>query len=322
MNTDIHRLLDEAFAGRRDDARRAGPEGGGARQPRRPRRRARGVRTRARRMPRARRSPSSATCASCSDEPDGCRRPPRRPESLRRDAAAPPRAAEDRASSCASVVWSLVLVVAHRRSRSSARPACCRCRSASIIALLGLRRRPAVGLLVGDSLSQETTTNHPMPHRTARGGYALATLPRRVRPRASAGWSPLGALPMWGDRLRGARRDRLDHPVRLPRAPRRPTATRRGCVRRIADDSPPNRFEEEPETAARFGIYTAVIWHRHLRRHRRARLHGRLVVGAARLRRRVRRDDAPSRPHAVRPRKQVLSPRPRARARTHSHTHP
>ena len=23
---------------------------------------------------------------------------------------------------------------------------------------------------------------------------------------------------------------------------------------------PPNRFEEEPETAARFGIYTAVIW--------------------------------------------------------------
>ena len=23
---------------------------------------------------------------------------------------------------------------------------------------------------------------------------------------------------------------------------------------------PPNRFEEEPATAARFGIYTAVIW--------------------------------------------------------------
>ncbi|UJP10433.1 hypothetical protein L2X99_01645 [Microbacterium sp. KUDC0406] len=23
---------------------------------------------------------------------------------------------------------------------------------------------------------------------------------------------------------------------------------------------PPNRFEQEPETAARFGIYTAVIW--------------------------------------------------------------
>uniref|UniRef100_UPI00197C879B permease prefix domain 1-containing protein n=1 Tax=Microbacterium sp. CPCC 204701 TaxID=2493084 RepID=UPI00197C879B len=33
----------------------------------------------------------------------------------------------------------------------------------------------ALGLLVGDSLTQETTTNHPMPSRRA-GGYGLATL--------------------------------------------------------------------------------------------------------------------------------------------------
>ena len=43
-----------------------------------------------------------------------------------------------------------------------------------IIGLLGFAST-GLGLVVGDSLSQETTTNHPMPP-TRAGGYFLATL--------------------------------------------------------------------------------------------------------------------------------------------------
>ena len=38
------------------------------------------------------------------------------------------------------------------------------------------------------------------------------------------------------------------------------TNRHKAWVRRAHPDMPVNRFEEEPETAARFGIYTAVIW--------------------------------------------------------------
>jgi hypothetical protein len=38
------------------------------------------------------------------------------------------------------------------------------------------------------------------------------------------------------------------------------TNRHKAWVRKAHRDMPPNRFEREPETAARFGIYTAVIW--------------------------------------------------------------
>ena len=155
-----------------------------------------------------------------------------------------------------------------------------------IIGLMGFAST-GLGLVVGDSLSQETTTNHPMPPNRA-GGYFLATLLASYG-LGFAGLVALGALPMWCVVFAALGRDRLDHPLLVPRrdADQPPQGVGASGAARRAHAG--NRFEDEPETAARFGIYTAVIWTRHLRRHRRARLHGRLVVGAARLRRRIRR---------------------------------
>ena len=38
------------------------------------------------------------------------------------------------------------------------------------------------------------------------------------------------------------------------------TNRHKAWTRQMAASEPPNRFEQEPETAARFGIYTAAIW--------------------------------------------------------------
>ena len=116
----------------------------------------------------------------------------------------------------------------------------------------------AAGWIVGSSLVQETTSDHPMPGRRA-GGFGLAT-GLVVFGLGLVGLVLTGILAMW---------------VVVPAAVAGvlgiilfsflgATQTNRHKAWVVAAQRdakmPPNRFEEEPETAARFGIYTAVIW--------------------------------------------------------------
>lgn len=111
-------------------------------------------------------------------------------------------------------------------------------------------------LLVGDSLRQETTRNHPMPVRRA-AGYGLATF-LGVYGLGLAGLVMRYALPLWlvvvaALPIVGA--ILLFVLLGVTQTNRRKAWTREALAR-----MPRNRFETEPETAARFGIYAAVIW--------------------------------------------------------------
>lgn len=125
------------------------------------------------------------------------------------------------------------------------------------IGLLGFAST-ALGLLVGDSVSQETTTNHPMPQNRA-GGYFLATLLGAY----GLGFGMLvavQALPMWGIVL--AAIGVIAAIVLFAFLGASQTNRRKAWVRELHHGAaaPGNRFSEEPETAARYGIYTAAIW--------------------------------------------------------------
>ncbi|HEU0206462.1 MAG TPA: permease prefix domain 1-containing protein [Pseudolysinimonas sp.] len=111
-------------------------------------------------------------------------------------------------------------------------------------------------LVVGDSLSQETTTNYPMPALRA-AGYGLATF------LGSYGLGLVGlivryALPLWlviVAALPLVAAVLLFVLLGVTQTNRHKAWTREAFAR-----MPQNRFETEPETAARFGIYAAVIW--------------------------------------------------------------
>ena len=217
MSTDIHRLLDEAFAGveMTPDAQDLKEESAPTSSPASPSSRPRGDR---RRMPRARRSPSSATSATCSTGPERRRRP-RAADSYAalqlRHRVRPKAGFVVRV-----VVWSLAFIVGMTLAILGA-TGVLPLPIGAIIGLMGFAST-GLGLVVGDSLSQETTTNHPMPPNRA-GGYFLATLLGIVRTRLRrAGRAGRAADVV--RRLRGAWRDRLDHPLRVPR--------------RVADQSP------------------------------------------------------------------------------------
>jgi hypothetical protein len=123
------------------------------------------------------------------------------------------------------------------------------------IALLGLGSM-AVGLLVGDSLSQETTTSHPLPIGRA-SGFALASFIGAY----GLGFGALvasGALDVWAIILAGL--GVVASIVLFSFLAATQTNRKKAWVRQSISDTPPNRFEEDPETAARFGIYTAVIF--------------------------------------------------------------
>ncbi|MET0734476.1 MAG: permease prefix domain 1-containing protein [Microbacterium sp.] len=116
----------------------------------------------------------------------------------------------------------------------------------------------ALGLVVGDSLAQETTTNHPMPRNRA-GGYAGATF------LAAYGLSfallvAVGALPIWC--VVFAALGVIAAIVLFAFLGASQTNRRKAWARQALQDHAHtgNRFEQEPETAARFGIYTVVIW--------------------------------------------------------------
>ena len=127
----------------------------------------------------------------------------------------------------------------------------------AIIGLLGFAST-GLGLVVGDSLSQETTTNHPMPEGRA-GGYALATF-LAMFGLGFAGLVALGQLPMWC--VVFAALGVIASIILFAFLGASQTNRHKAWVRQAQHEASRvgNRFEEEPETAARFGIYTAVIW--------------------------------------------------------------
>jgi len=116
----------------------------------------------------------------------------------------------------------------------------------------------AAGWIVGSSLSQETTSDHPMPVRRATG-FGLATS-LVVLGLGLTGLILTGILAMWvvvPAALAGVLGIILFSFLGATQ-----TNRHKAWVVAAQRDAqlPPNRFEEEPETAARFGIYTAVIW--------------------------------------------------------------
>ena len=91
------------------------------------------------------------------------------------------------------VVWSIVLVVGLTLAVLGA-TGVLPLPPGPIIALLGVAST-GLGLLVGDALAQETTTNHPMPP-TRAGGYGLATF-LALYGLGFGGLIALGTLPLW-----------------------------------------------------------------------------------------------------------------------------
>jgi len=128
-----------------------------------------------------------------------------------------------------------------------------------IIGLLGVAAT-GLGLVVGDSLAQETTTNHPMPSERV-GGYALATF-LAVYGLGFTGIVALGAMPVWG--IVFAALGVIAAIILFAFLGASQTNRKKAWVRNAHHSGfageTSNRFEEEPETAARFGMYTAVIW--------------------------------------------------------------
>ncbi|MDR6867569.1 NADH:ubiquinone oxidoreductase subunit 3 (subunit A) [Microbacterium resistens] len=113
-----------------------------------------------------------------------------------------------------------------------------------------------LGLLVGDSLSQETTVNHPMPESRA-ASFALASF-LLLLGLGFGGLVAFQTLPLWC--IVFAAVGVIAAIVLFAFLGATQTNRRKAWTRAVHAGSPPNRFEEEPETAARFGIYTAVLW--------------------------------------------------------------
>lgn len=125
-----------------------------------------------------------------------------------------------------------------------------------IIALAGIVAS-ATGWIVGDSLAQETTTNHPMPGKRA-GGYFLASL-LAVYGLEFAGLVALGALSLWT--IAFAAIGVVAAIVLFALLGATQTNRKKAWVRTAARDyQVEDRFTQDPVAAARFGIYTVVIW--------------------------------------------------------------
>ena len=126
-----------------------------------------------------------------------------------------------------------------------------------VLALLGISAT-GVAWIVGDSLAQETTTNHPMPTLRA-SGYFLASL-LSVYGLGLAGLVALDTLPSWV--VAPAALGVVAGILLFTFLGATQTNRRKAWVRELLRTQPVarSRFEEEPEVAARFGIYTAAIW--------------------------------------------------------------
>lgn len=124
------------------------------------------------------------------------------------------------------------------------------------IALLALGAS-AVGWIVGDSLQQETSTNHPMPQPRAGGFYAATALV--IFGLGFAALVALGTTPLWT----------IVFPavalvlgiVLFAFLGATQTNRHKSWVLHHAQQGDPiDRFSQDPAAAARFGIYTVVIW--------------------------------------------------------------
>lgn len=124
-----------------------------------------------------------------------------------------------------------------------------------VIGLFGMAAT-GLGLLVGDSLHQETTTNHPMPENRA-GGFAAATFLAAYGV-AFGFMVAVGALPVWC--VVFAALGVIAAIILFAFLGATQTNRHKAWTRRALAKEPANRFEREPETAARFGIYTVAIW--------------------------------------------------------------
>lgn len=115
----------------------------------------------------------------------------------------------------------------------------------------------AVGWIVGASLVQETTTNHPMPPARALGYGAASTL-------AAFGLGLVavvvfGDLEAWAYALAGLAL--VVAAAVFAGLGATQTNRKKAWVRELHRASlEHDRFEQDPAAAARFGIYTVVIW--------------------------------------------------------------
>ncbi|WP_424937374.1 MULTISPECIES: permease prefix domain 1-containing protein [Bacteria] len=153
-----------------------------------------------------------------------------------------------------AVVWSLLVVVGLTLVTLGATGAM-PLPTGPMIGLLGAAAT-GVGLLIGDSLSQETTTSHPLPEKRA-SGFALAGFLLSYG-LGVAGLVALQALPVWC--VVFAALGVIASIILFAFLGATQTNRHKAWTRQARAAGPPSRFEEEPETAARFGIYTAVIW--------------------------------------------------------------
>jgi hypothetical protein len=126
------------------------------------------------------------------------------------------------------------------------------------IALLALGAS-AAGWIVGDALSQETTTDHRMPQGRA-GGYYLASA-LMIFGLGFAGLVVAAAVPVWAVVFAAVAVVAAISLFAFLGATQ--TNRRKAWVVALQADQHAgvgDRFEREPEAAARFGIYTVVIW--------------------------------------------------------------
>lgn len=123
------------------------------------------------------------------------------------------------------------------------------------VALAGVAAT-GTGLLIGDALRQETTTNHPMPERRA-SGYALAGF-LGAYGLGIAGLAALGAIALWSVVLAAV--GIVASVILFALLAATQTNRHKAWVRRFRAELPPNRFDTEPEAAARFGVYCGAIW--------------------------------------------------------------
>ncbi|WP_349898465.1 permease prefix domain 1-containing protein [Parafrigoribacterium soli] len=126
----------------------------------------------------------------------------------------------------------------------------------AIIALAGVASA-GIAWVVGDSLAHETTVHHPMPRKRA-AGYFLASL-LGTYGLAIGGLFALGAVPAWVVAI--AALGVVAAIVLFAFLGATQTNRTKTWVRAAArDQSFEDRFSQDPVAAARFGMYTVVIW--------------------------------------------------------------
>lgn len=128
-------------------------------------------------------------------------------------------------------------------------------RPARILAVLAVS--VAVGTLVADALTQETTSAHPMPLLRAVGyglgveaGLLAVGLAWQYWPGEDLAWVAAAAVPL------------VACIALLAVLGATQTNRRKAWVMRLQAEQPvgTDRFSRHPEVAARFGIYTAAVW--------------------------------------------------------------